>query len=148
VLGALSALGAFALASSPGCGTDAHGVENCRQIERARCGAALSCGIVPNEEQCEIYYRDHCLHGLPAGVAPEQTYIDLCVSAIEKLGSCVKSTGPQTPVENCGVDTHDATLACDAVQFPERTYACGFLSKTPAPPLGGAGEGGGGGAGG
>jgi len=141
VLGALSALGAFALASSPGCGTDAHGIETCRQIERARCGAALPCGIVPNEEKCEIYYRDHCLHGLAAGVAPDQAYVDVCVSTMEKLGACVKRLGAGASTKECEVEAYSAPLACDAVQFPERTSACSFLSTTP-PPAGGGGEGG------
>lgn len=148
MLGALAALGAFALASSPGCGTDAHGIETCRQIERARCEAALPCGIVPNQEKCEIYYRDHCLHGLAPGVQPDQAYVDVCVSAIEKLGTCVKSLGAGALLEDCGVEAYDAPLACDAVQFPERTTACSFLSTTPPPPAGGAGEGGSAGAGG
>lgn len=146
-LAVLSALGAFALASSPGCGTDAHGVETCREIERARCGAALPCGIVTNQEKCEIYYRDHCLHGLPPGVQPEQAYVDLCVNTMEKLGACVQRLGAKVLIEDCGVEAYDAPLACDAVQFPERTSACSFLSTTP-PPAGTGGDGGAAGAGG
>ncbi|HWP07564.1 MAG TPA: hypothetical protein VNN72_17560 [Polyangiaceae bacterium] len=137
---ALSALGSFALASSPGCGTDAHGVEDCREIETARCAAAVPCGIVTDQPRCENYYRDHCLHGLP-GNQPQQATVDLCVNAINLLGACAKRTGAATELKDCesGIETHDATTACEVIQFPEKAYACSFLSATPPPPIESAG---------
>jgi len=148
LVGVLSALGSFALASSPGCGTDAHGVEDCREIETARCAAAVPCGIITDEPRCEIYYRDHCLHGLP-GAQPQQAVIDLCVSAINALGVCAKLGGAEASVKDCGdVKTHDATTACEVIQFPEKAYACSFLSSTPPPVEAAGGQAGGGGDGG
>ena len=42
----LSAVCAFTLVSATGCGTDAQGVDDCREIEQARCEAAKSCGLI------------------------------------------------------------------------------------------------------
>lgn len=148
-LGALSALGSFALASSPGCGTDAKGIDDCRDIEQARCRAAAACGLVPSEDDCERFYRDHCLHGLPVP-APDRAQVDLCVADLTKLGNCAEvGGGKDATLDGCPefVDTRDATLACEVIQHPERAYSCSFLTgKTAVPPAGGqGGEGGGGG---
>jgi hypothetical protein len=139
-LGGLAWLAVAALAGGPGCGTDAKGIEDCREIEQARCAAAVPCGIVPDEEKCKIFYRDHCLHGM-AGNPPEQAYIDLCVNTINKLGTCAKAGGPKAELADCGVRASGATTVCDVVQFPERAEACQFLSSKP-PPASSAGQGG------
>lgn len=143
LVGFLSAAGSFAVVSSPGCGTDAHGIEDCREIEQTRCAAAVPCGIITDQPRCETFYRDHCLHGLP-GTQPQQATIDLCVSAIKALGECAKLGGAQAELSSCpGVQTHDATLVCEVIQFPERAYDCSFLSSKPPPEPGSGGEGGG-----
>ena len=149
LVGVLSATGSFALVSSPGCGTDAHGIEDCREIEQARCAAAVPCGIVTDQPRCEIYYRDHRLHGLP-GTQPQQASIDLCVVAIHALGACAKQGGAHADIASCdpAIPTHDASTVCEVIQFPERAYACSFLSATPPPEVGAGGEGGGAGSGG
>jgi hypothetical protein len=148
LVGALSALGSFAVASSPGCGTDAHGIEDCREIESARCAAAVPCGIITDQPRCEIYYRDHCLHGLP-GAQPQQATVDLCVSAIKMLGECAKQGGATADVKDCeGVKTHDAATTCEVIQFPELAYDCSFLSAKPPPPESAGGQSGAGGDGG
>jgi hypothetical protein len=148
LVGALSALGSFALASSPGCGTDAHGVEDCREIEIARCAAAVPCGIITDQTRCEIYYRDHCLHGLP-GAQPQQATVDTCVSAINALGVCAKQGGTAAEVKDCeGVETYGATTTCEVIQFPEKAYACSFLSSKPPPAESAGGQAGVGGDGG
>lgn len=146
----MSAAGSFALASSPGCGTDAHGIEDCREIEQTRCVAAVPCGIITDEPRCEIFYRDHCLHGLPGTAPPQQATVDACVKAIKTLGDCAKQNGAQAELSSCEGDvrTHDATTACEVIQYPERAYACSFLSATPPPTPGSGGEGGGAGSGG
>jgi hypothetical protein len=148
LVGALSAAGSFALVSSPGCGTDAHGIEDCREIEQTRCAAAVPCGIISDQPRCETFYRDHCLHGLP-GTQPQQATIDACVSAIKALGDCAKQGGAQAELASCPAagQTHDAHLVCEVIQFPENAYACSFLSAKPPPEPGTGGEGGGGGGG-
>lgn len=144
-LACTSALAAFALTVSPGCGTSARGIQDCRDIEEARCTAAVACGIVAKANDCKIYYRDHCLHGLPIA-PPQPADLDNCVSTITTLGSCVQANGRDVPLAYCGVDADNAVLACEVVQYPERAYACSFLTGTAesAPPAT-AGQGGQGG---
>lgn len=141
----LGVLGALALLASPGCGTAAKGIQDCRDIEQARCKAAVACGIVAHEHDCEIYYRDHCLHGLPVA-PPQPATVDDCVATITSLGTCVQSLGKDALLADCDPSrplADNATSACEVVQYPERAYACSFLTgtETSAPPEGSAGAG-------
>jgi hypothetical protein len=138
-------LGALASLASPGCGTAAKGVQDCRDIEQARCKAATTCGIVTDENDCEIYYRDHCLHGLPV-TPPQPAVVDDCVATITSLGTCIQSHGRSALLADCDPDhaiADNATSACEVVQYPERAYACSFLTGTVTspPPAGTAGTG-------
>jgi hypothetical protein len=135
VVGCASALAGFGLMSSPGCGTDAKGVEDCREIERARCGAAAACGIVTDVEACQRFYRDHCLHGMTT-FPPSPAAVDDCVETINSAGSCASSLGREATLAECpdqnGVlDATGVTLACDIVKKPEHADRCAFLSPTP-----------------
>jgi hypothetical protein len=145
-LGAISALAAFLLVSSPGCGTDAKGVEDCRDIELARCEAAAPCGIVTDVAECKRYYRDHCLHGL-AVESPPRNLVDECVGTVKRAGQCAQLSGPDTPLDYCPeLVTRKAilaTTACDIVHFPERADECSFLLPVPLEePAGEGGQGG------
>ena len=55
--GAASALTAFLVVHASGCGTDAIAVDECRDIENARCEAGKFCGFVDDVEQCKRFYR-------------------------------------------------------------------------------------------
>ncbi|HEY3494176.1 MAG TPA: hypothetical protein VGK73_05800, partial [Polyangiaceae bacterium] len=149
VLASLSALAAFLVASSQGCGTDAKGVDDCRDIERARCDVAPACGIVSDADECRRYYRDHCLHGL-AVEAPPRNQVDDCVAMLKRAGACAQASGPATALEDCPEDvSRKAILAptvCELVRFPERADECAFLLPTPLeePPGAGGAPGGGG----
>jgi hypothetical protein len=135
-LAALSALSGFGLVSSPGCGTDAKGVEDCRDIERARCSAAAACGIVTDVEACQRFYRDHCLHGM-ASLPPSGTAVDECVETIKSAGSCASTEGAEVLVDDCvaasGVldASREAPFACDLVKNPQYARRCSFLSQNP-----------------
>jgi hypothetical protein len=135
---------ALAFLASPGCGTAAKGVQDCRDIEQARCKAATACGIVTEEADCEIYYRDHCLHGLPVA-PPQPAQVDDCVATITTLGTCVQSLGKDALLADCDPShplADNATSVCEVVQYPERAYACSFLTgtETAPPPEGSAGS--------
>lgn len=143
-LAATSALGSFALVSSPGCGTDAKGIEDCRDIEQARCDALAACGTVSDVGECQRFYHDHCLHGLPLA-PPQRAEVDQCVAAIQSLGACAR-LDRQVKVRDCLVDTTGASLVCEALQFPEKVNACAFLTGKPVSSSGG-GQGGQGGQG-
>jgi hypothetical protein len=144
-LAATAALGAFPLVS--GCGTSAQGVEDCRSIEQARCTAAAACGLVEDAAECQRFYRDHCLHGLPVA-PPSRTEVEKCVAAIDMLDQCVRAgAGADTELAGCPVETSGGTLACEVIRAPELIHVCSFLTGKPtAPPDGGqGGEGGNGG---
>jgi hypothetical protein len=138
LLGCTSALAGFGLVSSPGCGTDAKGVEDCREIERARCSAAAACGIVTDVEACQRFYRDHCLHGM-ATLPPSPTAIDECVGTINSAGSCVSAgeQGKLTPLSACVNENGalnaapDVMYACELVEKPHLAERCSFLSTAP-----------------
>jgi hypothetical protein len=146
VIAAVSALAAFLLTSATGCGTDAKGIEDCRDIELERCEAAIHCGILTDVDECKRFYRDHCLHGL-AVEPPPRNLVDECVAMIERAGACVQANGNVELDECPGIsrETILADTACDLVRFPERADECSFLLPTPldpGPPPAEAGAGG------
>jgi hypothetical protein len=104
------------------CGTDAVGVETCRQIEEARCQQAPNCPDInlsnpkhrdspkTDVDACIRFYRDACLHGLqtPNDPGPNSPQTKACIDAINK--------------GNCAV-----------VEDPSKDPACAWLVP-PAPP--------------
>lgn len=117
------------------CDTGAVNIEDCRRIEYARCDAAEQCGQIPDAEECRLFYRDHCLHGLPLtpdGVVPAQ--VQRCADTIEAAGDCALSDGEETLAGDCSdpVTARDLTArsaVCDIVLTPETHAAeCAFLS--------------------
>jgi hypothetical protein len=129
----LSAASSFCLVTASGCGTTAVGVDDCRDIEQARCRAGKSCGIVDDVAACERYYRDHCLHGL-AGKPPGASAVGACVQTIEAAGRCA-SEDPEIGLSDCdpAVTAPRGGLgkACDVVRHPERADECSFLADLP-----------------
>ncbi|MGH7270056.1 MAG: hypothetical protein ACREJ3_06455, partial [Polyangiaceae bacterium] len=100
VHGPLRLAGRFAFAVFVGrlviaCGTDAVGVDSCRQIEEARCHRGPGCGITLQPpyftagsavDACIRAYDDACLHGLDVS-DPGPTAVNACVVAIQN-GAC------------------------------------------------------------
>ena len=129
----LSAITSFSLVTASGCGTAAVGVDDCRDIEQARCRAGKACGLVDDVEACERYYRGHCLHGL-ATAPPAGASVASCIEKIEAAGECAKND-PETPLSECetAVPEQQSRLntACDVVLHPERAAECAFLTDTP-----------------
>jgi hypothetical protein len=120
---ALLALIAAGVAATVACGTDAVGIQTCRQIEEARCHGAPNCpnialgtpvhrGTSPAAavDACIRYYDDACLHGLAAS-DPGATTTKACVDAINQRASIPD---------------------CDALAKPETIPECAWL--TPPPP--------------
>jgi hypothetical protein len=115
------------------CATDAVGVDTCRKIEYARCDAASHCpgtfgAIDPGA--CRRFYRDHCLHGLPA--ADPGAKVNSCVGDIDSLGACAAQAQDSTPLTSCDpsiVSLDPAILtACALLSQPEKIKSCSFLS--------------------
>lgn len=127
-----SAACAFALVSSTGCGTDARGVDDCREIEQARCEAAKSCGIISNVASCQRFYRDQCLHGLSVA-SPGSAKVKACVATIRAAGLCAaQAAGSDPELSACDPAIEEApslSTACDLVREPERAESCAFLAS-------------------
>ena len=138
----LSAVTTFSLVTASGCGTSAVGVDECRDIEQARCEAGNPCGIVTDVDACKRYYRDHCLHGL-ATKPPADASVSACVQVILAAGRCATDT-PDARLEDCS-DTapprRGLQTACQLVEHPELAPECAFLLDTP-PVEGSGGQGG------
>ncbi len=125
----LSAVTAFTLLSGAGCGTDAKGVDDCREIEQTRCTAAKNCGIVSDVSECQDYYRDQCLHGLAVS-PPGSTVLNACVATIRAAGACALE-GTSTAPSDCSAGPPSvattAVTTCEIVTSPEKTSECSFL---------------------
>lgn len=134
-------MASFSIVTASGCGTSAVGVDECRDIEQARCRVGKPCGIANDVEACERYYRDHCLHGL-AAAPPAGASVAACVDVIEAAGACAKEDA-EASLEDCA-GAPEARLglqtACDVVLHPERAAECAFLTNVP-PEEGGGGSG-------
>jgi hypothetical protein len=143
----LSAATSFSLVSASGCGTSAMGIDDCRDIQQARCRAGRACGIVDDVPACERYYRDHCLHGL-AATPPAGASVAACVDVIEAAGRCA-SADPESRLVDCNENEQvtdplpGLSRACDVVKHPELATECAFLTDVPADE-GSAGQGAGG----
>jgi hypothetical protein len=107
------ALSVFAVVIYAACGSDATGIDECRQIETARCQAAPACpsinlGVPPyatnQVDGCIAFYKDACLHGLQVA-DPGTPAIAACVKAIQA-----------TPTD------------CFTVAFPQTNPACSWLA--------------------
>jgi hypothetical protein len=136
--GLLAGIIAFLLVYASGCGTDAVGVDECRDIEYARCEAARYCGLVEDTDKaaqaCKRFYRDQCLHGMTSGERPGAPRVKDCVAVINAAGACAKNG--QDALVDCfasstaklkDVETN-LTDTCDAIREPEQVKACDFLS--------------------
>jgi hypothetical protein len=117
----------LALALIAACGTDAVGVDACRQIEEARCRRApVCCGVYPqcgidltsplhsddDVTACIRFYDDACQHGLVNTQDPGSVAVKQCVAAIN-AADCTTLEG-QT-----------------YVLHPELEPSCSFLTPNP-----------------
>lgn len=154
---ALSAASVFggALLLTYGCGTDAVGVDACRQIEDARCEAAPDCtgdedtfGIRTEEQvqNCKSLYRDQCLHGIENAGGSDEDEVDepsdgdinRCIKAIQATASCKKSKpdvngDTVTTMEDCAdiavVEGWTGKTPCQTLHAVENLDACKFVAK-------------------
>jgi hypothetical protein len=137
----LSAVTTFSLVTASSCGTNAVGVDDCREIEQARCHAGDPCGLIEDVDACDRYYRDHCLHGL-ATKPPAGASVSACVQVIQAAGRCAEA-GADTALSKCEEGVTDSQpglrTACDVVSHPERASECSFLLDMP-PVSGSAGQ--------
>jgi hypothetical protein len=117
------------------CNTKAVAIQECRDIEEARCEASVPCGVIEEEEvdACKRFYRDQCLHGISGPKAPTGEEQKLCLELINDAKSdAATSMG--------GASQDDGyTRACKTVSTPWEEPECAFLR--PAGPGGESGDG-------
>ena len=116
------ALAALAPLGAGGCGTDAYGIGECKQIEEARCRAAAKCPEIPlgnvyhasgtDVDACIRFYDVACLHGLEVG-DPGATSVNKCVQAIQALDG--------------------GSASCSVVEQPWLTPNCSWLAPSNIP---------------
>lgn len=114
----IALFGAFPLL--PACTTDAVAVEQCRQIEHARCEAAVSCGSVKSTEidECKRFYDDQCLHGIAGEEAPTANQQKSCLELIDDARQTAEtSSGDQFE------------RACTVIGEPWESEECSFLLR-------------------
>jgi hypothetical protein len=113
------------LGLSGACTTSAVAVDQCREIENARCAASVNCGTVKADgvDQCQLLYRDQCLHGIAGPEAPTADQQQKCVNLIVEAGDTAQSSSG---------DEYDA--ACAVIGAPWNNQECQFL----LPAMGGA----------
>jgi len=125
---------ALCLLPGGGCGTDAVGVESCRDIELARCDAAATCGTVDDAASCRRFYHDQCLHGLPVP-DPGKLQVQDCVEMIERARACAVE-GPDTALADCPREVTSepsVSTVCELVAAPEFGSECRFLAPASEP---------------
>lgn len=126
------------------CDTNAVGVDECRSIEYARCEAAPHCPdqfAVSSVEECKLFYRDQCLHGL-ATSAPAAAEVRACVSSIQTLSECARKGTSSAVVADCGVAVTQAKPAtvCKLLAEPQVIVSCAFLAGSSTSTGGQAGS--------
>ena len=123
-----SAFVILSLASTFGCGTTATNIDECRDIEYARCEQAVYCGYEASVSSCQSYYKDHCLHGLPSGSDRTSTQVEQCTSDIAKAGACAQ-TDSDASAASCGlaVIVTEPPTVCQVIKTPSQLKSCSFL---------------------
>lgn len=108
------------------CSTDAVGVNECRDVEYARCEASVACGVIEEDEveECQRFYRDHCLHGMKGDEVPSADEHKECLELIEEAG---KTAATSLGMGGAGEPNESA---CKIVAAPWKYEECAYLVRT------------------
>lgn len=108
------------------CSTKAVGIQECRDVEYARCAASVPCGVIEQGEveSCRRFYRDQCLHGIAGPEVPTADEHQACVDLIVQAGvsALVSLEG--------GAEEADE-VACEVVAQPWKSPECDYLNQKP-----------------
>lgn len=108
------------------CNTDAVGVNECRDVEYARCEASVACGVIEEDEveECKRFYRDHCLHGMKGDEVPTADEHKECLDLIEDAGKAARTSlgmgGAGEPDER----------SCKIIAAPWKSEECAYLVRS------------------
>jgi uncharacterized membrane protein YgcG len=130
------------------CNTKAIGIDECRDIEYARCEVGVNCKTVfdiDDVKACKRFYRDQCLHGMDVTEVPGKPEVNQCIDRIRILGGCAQKTGEDTLVSKCADSTTNddsVRTVCELLKKPQNAPECSFLVNDTSN-AGGSGGGGG-----
>jgi len=117
------------------CNTAAVGIEECREIEAARCEASVPCGILTADEvqECQRFYEDQCLHGIAGPKEPTADQQIRCVDLIEASGEAAKMAQESMNNDDLSVSDFEAVeadydAACAIVSRPWDESECSYLA--------------------
>lgn len=107
------------------CNTKAVAVQECRDIEEARCEASVPCGVVEEEDvdECKRFYRDQCLHGIAGPKSPTGDELKLCIELIEEAQETAAAS------LNMGGQSQETSYAaaCEIISRPWDLPQCAFV---------------------
>lgn len=116
-----------------GCTTAAVAIDECREIESARCESSVPCGIIDADEVegCKRFYDDQCLHGIQGPLVPTSEQQDQCVALIKDAGKKALSAFIAAEAADTEEERNDAlkaqVKACVVVAVPWNTEECAFI---------------------
>ncbi len=130
---------AVAVAAGPiwfgvtGCGTDAVGVDICRQLEDFRCdNVEYACGTQQNftVDGCERYYRDACLAGLENTDAggTDTDAIKACTDSLTDVMNCAHAGGS---LAACGIHLTSDLVIDGGTQSTNIYTPCDIFKSLP-----------------
>ncbi|HVK62993.1 MAG TPA: hypothetical protein VM694_00880 [Polyangium sp.] len=130
-----AAFGLLVVSAASACGTDAVGIDACREIESARCEATQACGATEAEATyCIDLYRDQCLHGFQSGQEPGTDATARCVEAVRAVAACARAGAasmadcPAEPLV-AAADPAAITPCVIITRKPEQLADCAFVAK-------------------
>src|SRR5690606_24451037 len=106
-----------------GCSTKAVGINECRDVESARCEASVPCGVIDESEveECKRFYDDHCLHGITGKETPSADEHRACLELIEDAGQAAAAALGM----GGAFEADDAS--CEIVSAPWKQPECAYL---------------------
>ena len=116
-----------------GCTTSAVAIEQCREVEAARCESSVPCGVIePDEvEACKRFYYDQCLHGIQGPEEPTAENQKHCVELIEDSGKAALAALLAAELAQTEEERNDAlkaqVQACIVVAVPWNAKPCDFI---------------------
>lgn len=108
------------------CNTKAVAIQECREIEYARCEASVPCGVIEEDEveECKRFYREQCLHGIAGPTAPTAEEQKSCLNTIDKA----KKVATLNSALGGAPQEKELTVACGVISRPWLVSACDYLA--------------------
>ncbi len=116
-----------------GCTTSAVAIDQCREVEAARCESSVPCGVIELDdvEECKRFYYDQCLHGIQGPEEPTAQTQTECVELIQNSGKEALAALLAAELAETEEERNDAlkdqVRACLVVAVPWNAEPCDFI---------------------